>query len=47
MVRLNEKLYDEEVFQNADIEVHDMEYPDGSCPSMVSVSRSLISILRS
>jgi hypothetical protein len=32
VIRLNEPLYDESVFTNAGITVHDMEFLDGSCP---------------
>ena len=32
VVRLNEKMYSHEQFENSDIDVYDMEYPDGSNP---------------
>jgi len=32
IVRLNESLYDENVFEMADIKVYDLEFLDGSCP---------------
>ena len=35
IIRLNESLYDEDVFREAGIEVYDSEFPDGSCPSDV------------
>ena len=36
IIRLNDSLYDEEVFTREGIQVHDLEFPDGSCPEMVS-----------
>jgi hypothetical protein len=33
VVRLNEPLYDEKVFTQNGIAVHDLEFLDGSCPS--------------
>lgn len=39
IIRLNEKLYDEKVFGAAGITVEDMEFPDGSCPSLDLVER--------
>jgi hypothetical protein len=33
IIRLNEKLYDEAVFEREGIKVHDLEFLDGSCPS--------------
>ena len=32
IIRLNEKLYDAVSFSRHSIQVHEMEYPDGSCP---------------
>lgn len=32
VVRLNEKLYNHDAFERSDIDVYDMEYPDGSNP---------------
>jgi cell division cycle 14 len=34
LVRLNERLYREDSFTDAGILVHDLEFPDGSCPSI-------------
>lgn len=39
VIRLNEALYDEQVFRAAGIEVEDLEFPDGSCPSLELVQR--------
>jgi cell division cycle 14 len=33
VIRLNEPLYDESIFAKAGINVYDMEFLDGSCPS--------------
>lgn len=41
IIRLNELLYDPEVFENEGIRVHNLEFLDGSCPPDV---RPLISI---
>ena len=32
IVRLNDKLYDAKVYERQQIKVHEMEFPDGSCP---------------
>ena len=32
VIRLNDKLYDASSFQRHQIQVHEMEFPDGSCP---------------
>ena len=32
VIRLNDKLYDASSFQRQSIQVHEMEFPDGSCP---------------
>jgi cell division cycle 14 len=34
IIRLNELMYEENAFRRAGIEVIDMEFPDGSCPSI-------------
>ena len=39
IVRLNEQLYNESVFTDSGIEVEDLEFPDGSCPSLEIVNR--------
>lgn len=36
IVRLNEPLYNTRVFEREGIDVHDLEFPDGTCPSDVS-----------
>ena len=36
VIRLNDSLYDESVFTQAGIQVHDLEFPDGTCPDFVS-----------
>ena len=38
IVRLNEILYDENVFKNEGIEVHNLEFLDGSCPDDVTIA---------
>ena len=35
IIRLNEPLYDQRVFNKAGISVHDLEFLDGSCPEDV------------
>ena len=35
IIRLNDSLYDEAEFKQAGITIHDMEFPDGSCPDNV------------
>ena len=35
IIRLNESLYNAKVFTDAGIEVYDLEFMDGSCPSDV------------
>jgi cell division cycle 14 len=35
VIRLNEPLYDETVFTKVGIQVHELEFLDGSCPSDV------------
>ena len=38
LIRLNEPLYNDKIFMEKwGIKVHDMEFPDGSCPDMVSL----------
>lgn len=32
IIRLNDKLYNEADFERENIKVHEMEFPDGSCP---------------
>jgi cell division cycle 14 len=32
IIRLNDKLYDASEFEREGIQVHEMEFPDGSCP---------------
>jgi exonuclease VII small subunit len=32
IIRLNDKLYDASEFEREGITVHEMEFPDGSCP---------------
>lgn len=39
IVRLNDSLYDEEIFSKAGITIHDLEFPDGTCPDMVIFNR--------
>jgi cell division cycle 14 len=36
IIRLNEPLYDANVFRREGIKVYDLEFVDGSCPSDVS-----------
>jgi len=38
IIRLNETLYDERVFKKAGIQIYDLEFLDGSCPSFVKIS---------
>ena len=38
IIRLNEQLYNESVFTDSGIDVEDLEFPDGSCPSLEIVS---------
>ena len=38
VIRLNDRLYDEEVFTQESIQVHDLEFPDGTCPDRVTIS---------
>lgn len=38
VIRLNDRLYDEEVFTQEGIQVHDLEFPDGTCPDRVTIS---------
>ena len=33
VIRLNDSLYNEEVFTSAGIQIHNLEFPDGSCPN--------------
>lgn len=33
IIRLNDKLYNAQEFEREDIRVHEMEFPDGSCPN--------------
>lgn len=33
IIRLNEPLYDSKEFEKYGITVHNLEFPDGSCPS--------------
>lgn len=35
IIRLNEPLYDENVFKNEGINVYDLEFTDGTCPNKV------------
>jgi len=35
VIRLNEPLYDENVFRNEGINVCDLEFTDGTCPDKV------------
>ena len=35
VIRLNEPLYDENVFRNEGINVYDLEFTDGTCPDKV------------
>ena len=35
IIRLNEPLYDQRIFNQAGIAVHDLEFLDGSCPDDV------------
>lgn len=37
IIRLNEQLYDEKVFEKNGIKVYDMEFTDGSCPDDVRI----------
>jgi cell division cycle 14 len=37
VVRLNEPLYEESVFEKAGIKVYDLEFLDGSCPNDVRI----------
>lgn len=37
VIRLNEPLYDAEVFRRVGIEVYDLEFPDGSSPNEVKL----------
>jgi cell division cycle 14 len=32
IIRLNDKLYEASEFEREGIKVHEMEFPDGSCP---------------
>jgi hypothetical protein len=36
VIRLNELLYDDDVFRREGINVYDLEFTDGSCPDDVS-----------
>jgi hypothetical protein len=36
VIRLNEPLYDAQVFEREGIKVYEMEFLDGSCPNDVS-----------
>lgn len=49
VIRLNSKLYDAQGFERQQIQVHEMEFPDGSCPKdevireFVSITDSFVS----
>jgi cell division cycle 14 len=38
IIRLNDKLYDANDFERENIKVHEMEFPDGSCPKDAIIS---------
>lgn len=38
VIRLNDKLYDANEFERENIKVHEMEFPDGSCPKDCIIS---------
>jgi len=46
VIRLNDRLYKEEVLEKEGIKVYDLEFPDGSCPSDDIITR-FISIVES
>jgi len=38
IIRLNDKLYEASEFEREGIKVHEMEFPDGSCPKDAIIS---------
>ena len=44
VIRLNENMYDETVFERNGVKVYDMEFPDGSCPDE-SIIETFLSIV--
>ena len=43
IIRLNDKLYDASVYKRYSIKVHEMEFPDGTCPED-NIIREFISL---
>ena len=43
IIRLNDKLYDASVYKRYSIKVHEMEFPDGTCPED-NIIRDFISL---
>ena len=43
IIRLNDKLYDASVYKRHAIKVHEMEFPDGTCPED-NIIREFISL---
>ena len=39
VIRLNDRLYKEEVFEKEGVHVYDLEFPDGSCPNEDVITR--------
>ena len=46
VIRLNDKLYDASQFEKNGVSVHEMEFPDGSCPDD-TVIRDFVAIVES